>query len=740
MACAAPFQRVPASPARTHETNAAPGAKTAGRPTVGVAFGGGSARGIAHVGVIRWLEKHRIPIDLAAGTSMGGLVGGAYASGMDAGELEAFIRSLDWDRLFGASSFAYKNIRRKADARAYPSRLEFGLRGGIVPPTALNSGEYVELLLGRIAAPYFAVDDFDDLPTPFRTVAVDLLSAQPVVIGRGSLADAMRATMSLPLIFPPVELNGQILIDGGTMNNVPADIVKRMGADRVIAVNVGDLSNREGVSYTMFGLAGSTLDAMMRASTKRALAAADVVVNVPLGTYGSLDWRRADDLIEEGYRAAEGMRDRLLPLAVSEADFQAWRLTRQQRRRTELPAPTFIELDGFAANDQKRLNVLLGRYVGAPLDVAAVERDIAMVAGMDRYQTVTWRLTPDAARGVGLRVQGRIKPYAPPFLMLGVNVENTTSSDFCMTATARYLAFDVAGSGSELRFDGTVGTDPSVGVELYRPIGPTPLFLAPYAGVGRATLNLISEDAVIARYKQTIARVGLNAGVNLGARSDLRMGAYVGRSSASVTVGDPGLPELHGKETGAELVWRLDTQDSPVVPTDGVRSQVQLLRIFSGPDVTVRGEPFAFDSSVTQLSGTANQFWSIGPRNRVFVYGGFGTSFHDTPLPTNQFTLGTPFRLGAYDAGELRGAHYYVATGGYLRRVGRLPDFMGGPVFAGGWLENGDAFDVWRLAGWRSNGGAGLVMDTIVGPVILAGSWSFDGRWRTYFGIGRTFR
>ena len=740
-ACAAPFQRVSASPTPTPDTAvAAPPARSLGRPTVGVAFGGGSARGIAHVGVIRWLEEHRIPIDVAAGTSMGGLVGGAFASGMDARELEAFITSLDWDLLFGASSFAHKNIRRKADARAYPSRLEFGLRGGIVPPTALNSGEYVELLLGRIAAPYFAVEDFDDLPTPFRTVAVDLLSAQPVVIRRGSLADAMRATMSLPLIFPPVELNGQVLIDGGTMNNIPADIVKNMGADRVVAVNVGDLSNREGVSYTMFGLAGSTLDAMMRASTLRALAAADVLVNVPLGKYGSLDWRRADDLIEEGYRAAEAMRDRLLPLAVSEADFEAWRLARQTRRRTELPAPAFIELDGFAANDQKQLNKLLARYVGTPLDVATVERDIAMVAGLDRYQTVTWRLTRDPARGVGLRVQGRVKPYAPPFMMLGVNLENTTSSDFRVTATARYLTFDLVGSGSELRVDGTIGSDPALGIELYRPIGPTPLFIAPYAGVGRATFDVSSDEAVIARYKQTIARIGLNAGVNLGARSDLRIGAYIGRSSASIAVGDPGFPELHGKETGAELVWRADTQDSPVVPSAGVLSQVRLLRIFSGPDVTVGGETFDFDSSVTQLSGVANQFWSVGPRNRVFVYGGLGTSFHDTPLPTNQFALGTPFRLGAYDAGELRGAHYYVATGGYLRRVGRLPDFMGGPVFAGAWLENGDAFDEWRLAGWRSNGGVGLVMDTIVGPVVLAGSWSFDGRWRTYFGIGRTFR
>ena len=149
----------------------------------------------------------------------------------------------------------YQNIRRKADARAYPSRLEFGLKGGIVPPTAINSGEEVELLLGRIAAHRTStLPDFDELPTPFRTVAVDLLSAQPIVMRNGSLADAMRATMSLPLIFPPTQVDGQVLIDGGTMDNVPADVVKAMGASRVIAVNVGDLSDPEGVSYTMLGV------------------------------------------------------------------------------------------------------------------------------------------------------------------------------------------------------------------------------------------------------------------------------------------------------------------------------------------------------------------------------------------------------------------------------------------------------------------------------------------------------
>ncbi len=266
------------------------------------------------------------------------------------------------------------------------------------------------------------------------------------------------------------------------------------------------------------------------------------------------------------------------------------------------------------------------------------------------------------------------------------------------------------------------------------------MFVAPYAGVDTVTLNFIDGDAVIARYDETRTRVGLKVGVNLGARSDLRAGAHVGWTTASIEIGNPGFPELRGEETGAEIEWRLDTQDSPVVPTTGILSQVRLSRIFNGPDLAIQGATIAYAASLTQLTAVANRFWSAGPRNRVFMYGGFGTSFDSDPLPIAKFELGAPFRLGAYAAGELRGSHYYAITGGYLRYVDRLPDFLGGPVFAGGWLENGDAFDEFSQARWRTNGAVGLVMDTLVGPVIVAGSWGFDGRWRTYLGVGRIFR
>jgi NTE family protein len=708
------------------------------RPTVGVAFGGGSARGIAHVGVIRWFEEHRIPIDMAAGTSMGGLIGGAYATGMDAGELEALIGGLNWDELFGASSFAFKNIRRKADARAYPSRLEFGASPRIVPPTSINNGSQVDRLVGRLAGPYWEYQTFDELPTPFRAVAVDLLSARAVVMDRGDLASAMRATMSLPLIFPAVERDGQLLVDGGAMNNVPADVVRAMGARRVVAVNVGDLADREEVNQSLFALAGATIDAMMRANTREAITQADIVINVPLAEFGSLDWRRSSELVDEGYKAAEALRDRLLPLAVSPEEYAKWQAARAARRRTTFPAPAFARLEGFSSSDERQLRALLERHIAADFAVEFFEADLAVLAGLDRYETITWRFVKDADGRDGLVVRARPKPYGPPFLMLGFNLENTTSDDFRVAFTGRYLAYDVIGSGSELRLDGTLGSDPGFGAALYRPIGSTPFFVAPYGRVVQRTYNVIQDGDIVAGYGQRLTQGGLDIGVNLGRISDLRLGAYVGRLSADVDVGDPGLPEINGKEVVAELNWRLDSQDSPVVPSRGTNAYASLKYTYDGPDITPPLESGRSSQKLTQLAGEATRFWSLDERHRAFVLGGGGTSFGKQPLPIDQFNVGSPFHLGAQDFGEFRGDHYYVASAGLARRVGRLPDFMGGPIFAGGWLETGDAFNG-SAAKFRTNASVGLIFDTLVGPALIATSFGFDGAWRTYVGVGRIF-
>ena len=330
---------------------------------------------------------------------------------------------------------------------------------------------------------------------------MDLLTATPVVLDRGPLASAMRATMSLPLIFPPVLLDGRVLVDGGAMDNVPADVVRAMGASRVVAVNVGDLDDLDKVDYSMFALAGATLDAMMRANTKEAIKQADIIINVPVTGFGSLDWRRSGELIDDGYKAAESMRDRLLPLAVSEAEYARWKAARDGARRTALPIPAFARVEGFSSSDERRLTDLLVRHVGVAFDIDRFQTDLAVLSGLDRYETITWRIVNDAAGASGLLVEGQPKPYGPPFLMLGLNLENTTSEDFRITLTGavsrlrpRRLRLRAAH-----RRHARLGSGSGDGA-LQAAWQRRPFFVSPYAGIVSRTLDVIQDDAIVASY------------------------------------------------------------------------------------------------------------------------------------------------------------------------------------------------------------------------------------------------
>jgi NTE family protein len=711
----------------------------AARPRIGIAFGGGSARGFAHVGVIRWFEEHRIPIDLVAGTSMGGLIGGAFATGMTSAELEQMLANTDWNEMFGGSSYRFKNIRRKQDERAYPSRLEFGLKSGFTLPAALNNGQHVDYLLSRITASYYAIETFDDLPTPFRCVAVDLRTAGAVVLDRGSLAQALRATMSLPGVFPPVDVDGRVLVDGGAMNNVPADVVRAMGADVVIAVNVGSMSETRAVSHSFFGLIGNTFDSMMLANTKRGMAGADVVINPPLQGFGGLDWRKASALAADGYQAAEAMKSSLLKFAVDEAAWQRYLATRAAKRRTTLPTPASLEVLGATPLDERRIRVLLNQRIGQPLDLPSLERDLEQLGGLDRYLTVGWELHEGAGQE-RLVVRTRPKPYGPPFLMFSTNLQNTTSDDFSFQLAARYLTMDVLGAGSELRVDGAVGSTASIAAELYRPLGASPLFVAASAGAGQRRLNFTEDNTIVAQYDQARTFVLLDAGVNIGRDSEVRLGGQTGRLDADLRVGDPTLPSLSGAESLLRLRWIYDGQNNPVVPSSGTRLIGAVRHTFQAPDPPATIVTTASSDDLTQAEIEGSKFWSVRTRrDRIFVGGGAGTSFDGHPLPTDRFDVGLPFRLSAFDVGEERGDHYMAVTAGYLRGIGRLPDFLGGPVFLGGWVENGSAFDAFDDAELSTHVGFGTILDTLLGPALIGASFGFDGHRRYYIGVGRVF-
>lgn len=723
---------------RARATTPAPTAGQDARRRVGLALGGGSARGFAHIGVLRWFEEHRIPIDYVSGTSMGGLVAGAYATGMSPDEIQTLMKEVDWDLMFIADSpFRYKTFRRKQDKRLFPSQLEFGLKGGLTLPSGLNPGQQIAMLFDRIALAYGDMATFDDLPTPFRCVATDLKHSEAVVLGRGSLALAMRATMAIPGVFTPVNFDDWLLVDGGALNNIPADVAKAMGADTVIAVNVGaDTPSEQQTRASLVALMGRTIDTMMTTSIRQALKDADVIVDPDLNGLNSMDWRRSGDLAERGYAAAEAQRDRLLPLAVDEATYRALQAARQARRRTTPRTPEFLSVKGATPREEAYIRKTMAPLIGHALEHDDIERSILTVTGTDRYEYLTYRPIEQDGRA-GLEVTARPKDYGPPFLHVGPQLTNVDSSSFAVTLGARVTAYDWVGAGSEVRLDGILGTRQGLGFEIWRPLGRTPIFVAPRAYFNRNSRNGYEDERLVAEYRFKRTGAGLDFGVNAGRNTEVRLGVDTIDVRGRVRVGSPMLPEVTGAEKFATLQVVRDTQTSPVVPTRGTYATGRLRYFFGAPRDQSGTLPSVQEFWQGEFSGS--WFRRAGGEDRLFVTYGVGSSFGDQPL-INDFSLGGPLRLGAFNQDELRASNYVLGTFGYLHKIGRLSDVLGGNIYLSGWFEQGSVHDHWDDMRYRSSVSLGAVLETLLGPVYGGGSFDFDGRLRFIIGLGPLFK
>src|SRR5713226_7685694 len=286
-------------PAATPGNSVAAGAKAPQhRPKIGVALEGGGAMGLAHIGVLKWFEEHHIPVEYVAGTSMAGLVGGFYATGMTPEEMQRLIEGLDWRKILGdRTPYEDLSYRRKEDQRAYPNSLIFGLRHGLSAPAGLIPGHQIGLLIDRVALPYYAVPSFDALPVPFRCVATDLVSGKPYIFKDGSLAVALRATMSIPGAFSPVHDGQTVFVDGGLLNNLPTDVVREMGAEIVIAVHLESPPVEAKDIRSLFNVLEHSVRVVLEENELRSMAQADAVVSVHLAEYSARDYGKREAIM-----------------------------------------------------------------------------------------------------------------------------------------------------------------------------------------------------------------------------------------------------------------------------------------------------------------------------------------------------------------------------------------------------------------------------------------------------------
>jgi len=396
------------------------------RPKIGLVLEGGGALGLAHVGVLLWLEEHHIPASYVAGTSMGGLVGGFYAAGLSATEVRQQVKSIDWNTvLAGRTPFQGLAFRRKEDAVAYPSSLEFGLRNGVRFPEGFNSGQKVSFILDQVALPYSDMKTFDDLPTPFGCVATDLVSNKPWVFRSGSLAVALRATMSLPGIFTPVRTENQILADGGLLDNLPVDVAKDMGAELTLAIHLETAPLKPDAQLSLFGVLARSISTTIAANELRSMELADIVVAVPLDAFSSSDYNRADEIIKAGYDAAANKATILSTLAVDDATWQEYLANREARRRSAA-LPEFVAVSGTSPRLARDIEHRMADVKGNPVDPAEMQERILYLQGLGRFNNLSYQMTEKNGQA-GLLIVAEEKQYAPPIVRPLVLVDG---SDF----------------------------------------------------------------------------------------------------------------------------------------------------------------------------------------------------------------------------------------------------------------------------------------------------------------------
>jgi NTE family protein len=736
-ACLIDFSR---AQARTQESPATPPTQAnPNRPRIGVALDGGAALGLAEIGVLRWMEENHIPVDRIAGTSMGSIIGAMYATGMSPAEIEQFAEKIDWEQAFRPEpNYSQLSYRRKQDRRNFQIDAPLGLKHGLSGPNGFNPGQRVGLLLDRIAFSEYSIRNFDQLPIPFRCVATDMLSGEAVVLKEGTLAQAVRASMAIPGVFTPVELNGRVLADGGMVENLPVETVRDMGADAVIAVQLQTPPGNRVQLETIAGMLSRAVDIMITQNETRSLALADAKVIVDTTGFDINDYARVKELIALGYKSAASQSAGLLRYAIQDpAEWQEYLAAREARKHPQLQQVAKIEVTGADPDTDRRIQNRLTKSLTEPLDfskldLSQVDAQLTHIAGEGRFDRLGYE--GFVQNGVPeLRVTAHEKSYGPPFLDLAVNVDGSGVAAFDFSAGARVTFMNIAHHGAEWRNDLLFGSRNLAASEFYQPLAGSHVFVAPYTFVSKDARNSFTGQTRVAVFGDERGGGGLDFGYDTR-RSEFRVGYEVFSGKLTPLIGAAGLPIVSGStgEFRARYVW--DGQDNPSVPAIGSRVVTTVSRVLQSPDLSHPIDQFELESS---------SFVPISDKTSLFLLASGGSTLGGSAGPFQVFALGGPFRLGAYLPQEFLGNHYAYSSLGFRRSFYRLPELVGGKIYWGGWYEAGSAFgkpgDDPGPVVVRGTANLGIIADTIVGPIAVAGSVSPTGQSRINFSIGRLF-
>jgi NTE family protein len=720
-------------------------ANTQQRPRIGLVLSGGGARGAAHIGVLKVLEQMHVPVDAIAGTSMGAVVGGLYASGLSAQDIEKIMTSINWQDAFrDRPPREDLDLRRKEEDQTFLVKFPLGVRDGhIVLPKGLVQGQKLTETLRRLTLPVARISNFDELPTPFRAVATDLESGATVVMASGDLTTAMRASLSAPGVFAPVERDGRLLVDGGITDDVPVDIARAMGVDMVIVVDVGAaLQSRQHLT-SVAEISNQMLAILIRRNAEAQLAtltAQDILIKPQLGDASSYDFGRVARVIAVGEAAARASSARLAALAVSPQQMQRYALHREAGR---LPPPVvdFVQVNPALEQYGPAVNQLFGDLVGKPLDPDAVARRVTALYGRGGLDTLDYHVIGDPSR-YGLAIDARPDWQGPNYLRFGLSLQDDFQGNATYNAALRYVMTNITRNLGEWVTDLQVGTTTLISTELFLPLlrPYSSWFVMPHVSDEARDLYIYQGQSLEAEYRVHTFDYGGDFGRQFGNWGEIRVGVQREQGHYVLEVGEPSDPNLPQQsltpfDTRTYFVrLTYDRLDSINFPRSGQQATLQ----WSG-NYNAVGASQTSDQLTMKYLGA----YSFG-RNTLSFSAAGGMTLESQVTDINLlFPLGGFLNLSGLREQSLLGPDFGIARALYYRQIGRGgPGYFDVPTYIGMSLEIGNVWPARSEASFsntQKDASIFLGLDTFLGPVYLASGFDDHGHQEYYLFLGRTF-
>lgn len=707
------------------------------RPRIGLALSGGGARGFAHVGVLRELEAQRVPIDCIAGTSAGSAVGAAYASGLSPDEIERSLRSVDWDRDMFNDDPPRRDLptRKKTEEKAYLLDLTLGWRDrSVVLPPGLIAGQKIDLFLHKMLGMSALLDSFDRLPIPFRAMTTDIETGRLVVQDRGSLPRAVRASMAVPSVFSPVEINGRLLVDGGLSRNMPVDIVRSLCADVVIAVDISSPLLKRDELGSVLNMASQMvsvlMDRNMRESRAEIRPGQDLLLTPELGEISAASFGRGVEGIPAGQMAARQSARELQRLALSEAEYSEWQSSRAARvvRDNRYAGVRFVGADAATRRSIRGLSTLPS---SGELDNDLMASQINRWSGQGDFQRISYSLIPEPPTQV-LEVSLLERAIGPNYLRFGIGASADSNANGAFNVLFGYRRTGVNAWGGEFKTEGQFGSTRRLTIDFFQPInrGDFQFFFDPQFLSEEVPVWIFSDTTRIAEYGVRSIQAGLDLGVQ-GRLGEVRLGAFAGRRATLPRTGSPLLPQSHDQYQGIQASLLADQLDATDFPREGylIGGNLRVERVNS--DLVDE-----FTSRRAMIYG--KQVFSWGDHT---LAGTFRLGQGTDQMALNQaFSLGGFMNLSGLQINQILGTSLRYASVSYQNRLLTLPDPLGRGVYAGLALEGGQIGG--RTIGlpekgWIPGFTAYLGAHTAIGPVYFGYGQASGNNRLFYLFLGR---